>query len=115
MNVSCVVQALLRYARYLLLEYLLNIPAIDVNERDDYGETVAIILLRRGDKQKHYTGAEKCMKLLLHHPHFDVNLQNTLTHSTALMYACEYEKYFSIIKMLLRHKDIDVNVVDDGK
>jgi ankyrin repeat protein len=94
------------YCRYEMLEYMLQIPNIDVNQQDREGNNALssiIISAHTGDV------AIKCVKLLLSHPLFNVNAV-TIGDRTVLMLVVQNECHFNMFKMLLKHGNIDINI-----
>lgn len=92
------------YGYYDIVKFLLNVPGIDVNEKDDYGWTpIALAALY---------GHEEILKLLLACPKIEINLQDKQGY-TALMLAAD-GRHENIVKCLLAAPGIDVNKQDEN-
>jgi ankyrin repeat protein len=90
----------------ILFSIILNSQYIDVNVKNDIGQTLLMILINNAKNRQDYV--EKLIYLLLKHPKFDVNARDDSGY-TALMYASKSEKIF---KMILNHPNTNVNLKD---
>ena len=80
-------------------EGVIQKSTVDVNEKDENGDTALIRACRDGKIEE--------VEKLLQHPDIDVNAQDRY-ESTALMHACE-NKREDIVTKLLEHPDININ------
>ena len=88
----------------------LNIPGIDINQVEEKSGATP---LRLAVETNHI----ECVRILLKHPEVNVNQRHPLYGETPLMHCCtahESERIanIEIIKLLLAHKNIDLDYVD---
>ncbi len=99
-----------KYSRPEMLQYILNIPGINVNQQDANGNSgIENVIF----SQKIYdrNSAIECAKLLISHHLFNVNAVDKFK-SSALMSAARDGKHHEILKLLLKRKVIDVSLRD---
>jgi ankyrin repeat protein len=98
------------YLRHEMLEYLLNIPNIDVNQKDNMGHSALATIL---DWQmcENMENCTTCAKLLLSQNTFDITTVDKYNRSL-LMLAVQDPKHLQITRMLLERQQIDVNLRD---
>jgi hypothetical protein len=99
-----------KYARFGMLQYVLNIGGIDVNQQDDNGHN-ALAHLVLGGKVENSRDAIRCVKQLFTRPSFNLNAVDNFNRSALLLAAAD-ERQFEIIKLLLKHKQINVTQCD---
>jgi hypothetical protein len=90
-----------KYGRYEMLQYLLNIPGVDVNQRDVRERNALAHIIFANPNNGTF-----CAKLFLSNALFNIN---TLI-KTALMHAVTKESQFEIVKLLLKYEEIEVSV-----
>ncbi len=98
------------YGRYEMMQLLLHIPIIDVNQHGDYGFNALTNIIVSQQIKSSQNGIN-CAKLLLSHPLFQINSVD-IYHRTSLSWAAGAEQQFEILKLLLKHKETDVNLQD---
>jgi ankyrin repeat protein len=100
-----------KYGRYEMLQYLLNIPTINMNQHDASGTRSNALMIVLCHNVGSASNAINCAKLLLSNLLFNVNAVDGF-HRTALMLAADNEKQYRLLKVLLKRNDTDVNVCD---
>jgi hypothetical protein len=99
----------LQYRRYDMLEYILHIDRINVNVTNGYQTPLTTLAAYKNDK-----ASLKCLRILTSLPQIDINMRNDkFGKSTALSVAAFSCADVARVKVLLAHKCIDVNSVDD--
>jgi ankyrin repeat protein len=95
--------------RYEMLKYLINIPELNINHKDEYGHNaLSTIIYNTGNSEN----VVRCAKLFISHRLFNINAVDN-TNRTVLMLAASEAKHYQIVKLLLKRDDIDVNIVDN--
>ncbi|MBI5447114.1 MAG: ankyrin repeat domain-containing protein [Gammaproteobacteria bacterium] len=87
-----------------IFNYLLTLPGIDLNTRDDYSTPLMAAALR---------GRADFVEKLLMYPEVDVNAYNNI-RTTALMKAV-FSKNLEVVRLLLTRKEINLNAIDNSK
>jgi ankyrin repeat protein len=100
-----------QYGRYKMLEYMLNIPNININQLGYYKHDALSLILMSGEIDN-LSNATKCAKLLLSRKSFDITVVDSFNRNL-LHLAAKLDEGFEILKMLLKRKQIDVNIGDN--
>jgi hypothetical protein len=101
-----------QYGRCEMLEYMCNISNININQQSD-NKYNALTLIILSHDIKSVDDATKCAKLLLAQKTFDITIVDDF-HRNLLIYAAKSGKHYSILRMLLKRKQINVNLGDTG-
>jgi hypothetical protein len=97
-----------RYGRYEMLQFILNTPGIDINQQDAIGQNaVATVIL--SNKIRNTQNALKCAKLLLSNQSFNINAVDCHNRS-AIMWTAADGKQYEMLKLLLKHNEIDIKL-----
>jgi ankyrin repeat protein len=102
-----------KYGRHKMLEFLLNIPGININQQDSCGhnalaQRIVQTQIAQTNKRKQVIELKNtviCTKLLLSQPLFNVNAIDSLNRS-ALELAAKDEKQYKIVTLLLKRINI---------
>ncbi len=98
-----------KYGRYELLEFLLQIPGININHQDGTGNSALSVLIINKEDMQNYGDTLKCAKLLVSHPLFEFNLANN-NNTTALMLAAMDEHHYQMLQLVLKVYNVDVTL-----
>eukprot|EP00494_Astrolonche_serrata_P023926 UN24184 len=101
------------YGHHSIIELLLKQDDIDVNLKNQNGECALIACTGSSDrKQSPSSISKQTCRLLLAHPNVDVNVR-TSNGNTPLISAV-YAQNFELVQLLVDHKDIKLNIRQNG-
>jgi ankyrin repeat protein len=99
------------YHRYEMLQYLLNIPGIDINQKDTNGHN-ALMKIVWSKNFDNLTNQLNCAMLFLSNANFNVNSVD-IYRNTVFMWALTDNTRYAIVKAMLKRSEIDVNFHGD--